>query len=75
MSLGFVYGSQSITDTLKAPNNDSLNYSEITVSGARTCASDDSKEAVGLWQWVVETNDGVVKAATEQFVCRFGASA
>lgn len=49
MGLGFVYGSKSITDTLKAPNNDSLNYSESAVSGTRTCASDDSKEAVGLW--------------------------
>jgi len=75
MGLGFVFGSKSITDTVKAPNMDSLNYSESAVSGTRTCASDDSKEAVGLWQWVVKTNDGVVKAATEQFVCRFGAPA
>lgn len=77
MGLGFVYGDTTIADIVKASNRDALNRTSIvpTQSGTRTCKTNETKEAVGMWQWVVETDDRVIKASTEQFVCRYGAAA
>lgn len=55
----------------------STSSSDVTQTYSTSCsATDDVKSGgVGLWQWVLETEDHSTTASTSHTVCRFGALA
>ena len=79
MDLGFVYGETSMSDSLKATNKSAVNgvvdYDSGWYRQSFKCTSADTKEAVGLWHWIVRGSDDYITASTEQFICRFNALA
>ena len=51
---------------------------KMSTSMSTTCkhaTKDDINNGVGLWQWVLETEDHSTSAFTSHFVCRFGKEA
>ena len=50
---------------------------DVTQTHSTTCSADDALKSggVGLWQWVLETEDHSTTASTAHTVCRFGALA
>ena len=62
--------SESYTYDIKESAEDSYSY-DISVETTYTCTG---KDGVGLYQWVVETADGLASSFTMNTLCRYGAN-
>ena len=65
-TLSAAYHNEVMTDTTTAMSKD------ISISWPITCSEKKAQGGVGLWQFFVQTSDGVSKAFTTHTVCRYG---
>ena len=63
--------SRSYSSTIQKDTEDTYTY-DVSVDVTVSCTAQRASDGVGLWQWVVDTNDGTSQLKSLHTVCRYG---